>query len=113
MIVAHDGGLDLGTPEMIVIAMLVLVLFGAKKLPTFGRHPSRSIDELRRTKEAFKEEWNRAIDRKSRGLDREKAGELHISPWRKASSGKSHPGAWAVFALMIACLLLLMAAALG
>ena len=27
----------LGTPELIIIAILVLVLFGAKKLPTFAR----------------------------------------------------------------------------
>jgi sec-independent protein translocase protein TatA len=50
----------LGTTEMIIIAILVLVLFGAKKLPTFARSLGRSAGEFRRAKEEFETELHRA-----------------------------------------------------
>jgi sec-independent protein translocase protein TatA len=52
----------LGTWEMIVIAVLILVLFGAKKLPTFARSLGRSMGEFRRAKEDFEQELHRAQD---------------------------------------------------
>lgn len=57
-----------GTPEMIIMAILVLVLFGAKKLPTFGRSLLRSMGEFRRAKEDFERELHRSL---SRGEDRD------------------------------------------
>lgn len=52
----------LGTPEMIIIAILVLVLFGAKKLPTFARSLGRSMGEFRRAKDEFEAELHRSMD---------------------------------------------------
>lgn len=52
----------LGTWEMIVIAMLILVLFGAKKLPTFARSLGRSMGEFKRAKDEFEQELHRAQD---------------------------------------------------
>jgi sec-independent protein translocase protein TatA len=52
----------LGTWEMVVIALLVLVLFGAKKLPTFARSLGRSMGEFRRAKDEFEQELHRAQD---------------------------------------------------
>ena len=60
-LIAGFGPLD--TPEMIIIAILVLVLFGAKKLPTFARALGRSLGEFRRAKEEFERELHRAVDR--------------------------------------------------
>lgn len=46
----------LGTPEMMIIAALVLVLFGAKKLPAFARGLGRSMAEFKNAREEFEKE---------------------------------------------------------
>ncbi len=52
----------LGTTEMIIIAVLVLVLFGAKKLPTFARSLGKSMGEFRKAREEFESELTRSAD---------------------------------------------------
>lgn len=49
-------------PDMLVISVLVLVLFGAKKLPVFARSLGRSMGEFRKAKEEFEQELNRSHD---------------------------------------------------
>jgi sec-independent protein translocase protein TatA len=51
----------LGTWEMVIIAGLVLVLFGAKKLPTFARSLGKSLSEFKKGQQEFTEELNRAV----------------------------------------------------
>jgi sec-independent protein translocase protein TatA len=46
----------LGTWEMVIIAGLVLVLFGAKKLPTFARSLGQSMAEFNKAKQEFQKE---------------------------------------------------------
>jgi sec-independent protein translocase protein TatA len=50
----------LGTPELIIIAILVLVLFGAKKLPTFARSLGKSMGEFKKAKDEFQRELDQA-----------------------------------------------------
>lgn len=50
----------LGTPELIVIGILVLVLFGAKKLPTFARSLGKSMGEFKKARDEFETELHRA-----------------------------------------------------
>lgn len=38
----------IGTPELIVIAIIALLLFGGKKLPEFSRGIGESIKEIRK-----------------------------------------------------------------
>ena len=42
------GILDLGTPELIIILAIILLLFGSKNLPKLSKGLSDSIRELRR-----------------------------------------------------------------
>ncbi len=42
--------------DMMIIAILVLILFGARKLPTFYRSLGRSMSEFQRSKEDFERE---------------------------------------------------------
>jgi len=39
---------NIGTPELIVVAVLLLVLFGGKKLPELAHGLSESIKEFRK-----------------------------------------------------------------
>jgi sec-independent protein translocase protein TatA len=49
----------LGTWEMVIIAGLVLVLFGAKKLPTFARSLGQSLAEFKKASREFESELTR------------------------------------------------------
>jgi sec-independent protein translocase protein TatA len=46
----------LGGPEMIVIFLLVLLLFGAKRLPQLARGVGKSLGEFRKAKDDFEKE---------------------------------------------------------
>ena len=54
----------LGTPEMIIIGILILVLFGAKKLPTFARSLGKSMGEFKKARQEFEHEIHKAVDEK-------------------------------------------------
>lgn len=42
------GFLNLGTPELILVFLIVLLLFGGKKLPELARSAGSSVRELRK-----------------------------------------------------------------
>ena len=44
----HFAFLDLDTPELIIILVIVLLLFGGKKLPELSRSIGESMRELRK-----------------------------------------------------------------
>jgi len=46
----------LGGPELIIILLLVLVLFGAKKLPELARGMGQAIKEFQKAKDEFSDE---------------------------------------------------------
>ena len=50
----------LSTPEMIIIGILILVLFGAKKLPTFARSLGKSMGEFKKARTEFEAELQNA-----------------------------------------------------
>ena len=54
---AYRGGVDLGAPELLIILLVVLVLFGGAKLPKLARSIGQAQSEFRRgTKEGFRDE---------------------------------------------------------
>ncbi len=49
--------MDLGAPELLIILLVVLVLFGGAKLPKLARSIGQAQSEFRRgTKEAFRDD---------------------------------------------------------
>jgi len=46
----------LGPQEMIVIFLILLLLFGAKKLPALARGMGKSVGEFRKAREEFEDE---------------------------------------------------------
>src|SRR5215469_6718549 len=51
----------LGTPEMIFIFLLALILFGPKKLPEIGRTVGKAITEFRRASNELKSTFDREL----------------------------------------------------
>ena len=48
--------MSLGIPEVIVIVLVVLLLFGAKRIPELARSLGRAQHEYKKAKDALKEE---------------------------------------------------------
>ncbi|OAI56351.1 hypothetical protein AYO49_04455, partial [Verrucomicrobiaceae bacterium SCGC AG-212-N21] len=49
----HLAALPLDTTSMIILAMLILVLFGIKVLPNFMRGLGKGVDDFRNASEEF------------------------------------------------------------
>jgi len=45
---SHFGFLNLGAPELLLILLIVLLLFGGRKLPELARSAGSSMRELRK-----------------------------------------------------------------
>lgn len=49
-----------GTPEVIFILLIVLILFGAKKLPELARGIGQSLGEFKKAREEFEREVHKS-----------------------------------------------------
>lgn len=52
----------IGMPEMIMIFVVILLLFGAKKLPELARGIGKSMGEFKKARDDFEREITRAED---------------------------------------------------
>lgn len=52
---------SLGTPEMILIALVALIIFGPRKLPTIGRTIGKYTAEFKRASNEFRETFEREV----------------------------------------------------
>jgi sec-independent protein translocase protein TatA len=51
-----------GLPEMAVIAVIALVVFGPRKLPELGRTLGRTLRSFQSASQEFEQEFRKAID---------------------------------------------------
>jgi TatA/E family protein of Tat protein translocase len=51
----------LGTPELLVIVVVALILFGPRKLPQLSRSLGKSLGEFKRASEEFKTQWEKEV----------------------------------------------------
>lgn len=54
--------MNLGMPEILVILVVALLIFGPKKLPELGRSLGQSIREFRRGAQEIREELERSVE---------------------------------------------------
>lgn len=59
------GILDIGTPQLIVILAIILLLFGGKKLPELSRSLGESMKELRKGINDDPNEGKKEVDQPS------------------------------------------------
>ena len=57
---------DLAGPEMLLVLVIVLVLFGGDKLPEFARGLGKSIREFKKAATGVEEEFKRALEEDER-----------------------------------------------
>jgi len=59
---------SIGTPELLVIMLVILLLFGSKRLPELARGIGKGIRQFRRAMDDVKEEMDISdIDRELKG----------------------------------------------
>ena len=61
----------LGQQEMLIIFLIVLLLFGAKKLPELAKGLGKSAGEFKKAKDEFNREIQQAADEAERDWDRD------------------------------------------
>lgn len=66
-----------GGPEMIMIFIVILLLFGAKKLPELARGVGKSMGEFKKAREEFEREITRSEEDVRRD---ERAKETRVKP---------------------------------
>jgi sec-independent protein translocase protein TatA len=54
--------MNLGMPEILIILVIVLILFGPKKLPELARGLGQSIREFKKGASEIKQEFEQAVD---------------------------------------------------
>ena len=56
----------LGGPEMMLVLVIVLLLFGGKKLPEFARGMGKTVREFKKAAAGVEEEFKRALEEEER-----------------------------------------------
>jgi len=54
---------NLGMPELIIIFLIVLLIFGGKKIPEMARGLGKGIREFRKAKEGVEEEIGKELEK--------------------------------------------------
>jgi TatA/E family protein of Tat protein translocase len=60
---------SLGWPEILVILVIALIVFGPRKLPELGKTLGQSLAQFRRASEDFKRQWEEEVETERRRLD--------------------------------------------
>ena len=67
---------NIGMPELIIIFVIALIIFGPRKLPELGRSLGKSINEFKRASNELKNTLDEEIRvEESRSTDRQRAPE--------------------------------------
>jgi TatA/E family protein of Tat protein translocase len=74
--IPNFGFLNLGGQEVFIIFLIILILFGAKKLPELARGLGRSVGEFKKAKEEFDRELRTLEQQESARVETPKPGQI-------------------------------------
>src|ERR1043165_2011678 len=60
---------SLGMPEILLILVIALIVFGPRKLPELGKTLGQSLAQFRKASEDFKRQWEDEVELEKRRLD--------------------------------------------
>ena len=60
---------SLGMPEILMILVIALIIFGPRKLPELGKTLGQSLAQFRRASEDFKRQWEDEVDLERRRIE--------------------------------------------
>ncbi|MFK7850205.1 MAG: twin-arginine translocase TatA/TatE family subunit [Akkermansiaceae bacterium] len=81
----------IGGPEMIMIFVVILLLFGAKKLPELARGVGKSMGEFKKARDEFEREITLSEEEARTSDNQKSAAESDVKV--KPASGKESHGA--------------------
>ena len=60
---------SLGMPEILIILVIALIIFGPRKLPELGKTLGQSLAHFRRASEDFKRQWEDEVEIERRRIE--------------------------------------------
>src|SRR5262249_362100 len=70
---------SLGWPEILLILVVALIIFGPRKLPELGKTLGESLAQFRRASEDFKRTWEAEVEYEKARIDTPKPAETSYS----------------------------------
>jgi sec-independent protein translocase protein TatA len=73
----------IGTQELLIVLFVILLLFGAKKLPELARGVGRSLREFRKASSEIEDDLRSAVDTGEKETPAQSTGKAVPAPERK------------------------------
>src|SRR5262249_12593392 len=80
---------SLGWPEILLILVVALIIFGPRKLPELGKTLGESLAQFRRASEDFKRTWEAEVEYEKARIDTPKPAETSYSYGHDGSTATS------------------------
>jgi sec-independent protein translocase protein TatA len=90
---------NLGMPEILMIMVIALIIFGPRKLPELGKSLGHGLAQFRKASDDFKRQWEDEVETEKRRLDAAPAveaqrhAEMAAQDYSAAASHEPAPGA--------------------
>jgi sec-independent protein translocase protein TatA len=73
---------NLGWPEIMIILVIALIVFGPRKLPELGKTLGQSLAQFRKASEDFKRTWEEEVEVEKRKLDAPASSTVHEADYQ-------------------------------
>ena len=85
---------NLGMPEILMILVIALIIFGPRKLPELGKSLGHGLAQFRKASDDFKRQWEEEVEVEKRRLDTapmvEAASHTEIAAESSAAAAAEH-----------------------
>jgi TatA/E family protein of Tat protein translocase len=82
---------SLGMPEILVILVIALIIFGPRKLPELGKTLGQSLAQFRRASEDFKRQWEDEVVMERQRIEAVAPAPVEHSSYATAGAATEEP----------------------